>query len=89
MLFWRKPKINPLRDAANVIADAIEIAKGQTIADIDKKLAAARIEAKLKRVALKQVLRQTDKVMGSVIEENIRQLQSEMIGGNNIEGNKS
>lgn len=81
-MFWRKSKISPLRDAANVIADAVESAKNQTIENMDKELAAIRIESKQKRIALKQALRETDKVMGNIIEDSIRQMQSEIVGGN-------
>jgi hypothetical protein len=56
MRFWPRKKQPPLRDAANVIADAVETAKDRAIADVVHELAEARHETRQTRANLELAL---------------------------------
>jgi len=80
---WRKPT-TPLRDAANVIADAVTAAKDQQIKEAQEALAGARIATHSKRARLQIALDEVHQLWAS----NVVRMGDD-ITGSNVDGKSS
>lgn len=83
MRLWRRKKQSPLRDAANVIADAVDAAKEQAIADVERELAETRQGARQSHLHLRLAMSRLStalRIAGNEFSASVRDMSDDLGG---------